>query len=96
MTGHVDGDRGEMGLPQRDAQRELDDLYRDVMETDVRGARLLDDLIVRFGGGQASTSGGIDAVLKTYLAVGQREVVDYIVRRINRANGVRDAGRLDD
>lgn len=64
-------------------------LYRDVFETDARGALLLEDMTRRFAK-PAVTKGGIDAVLATYLNAGSRRVLDHIVRQINRANGVND------
>lgn len=61
--------------------------YRDLFETDKRGARILEDLILRFTRPPV-TDGGIDAVLKTYDRMGQRKPLDFIVNQINRANGV--------
>lgn len=63
--------------------------YADIFQDDARGAAILDDLIRRFSK-PATTKGGIDAVLSTYHALGQRSVVDWIVAQINRANGVND------
>lgn len=64
--------------------------YLDLFETDRRGARILEDLILRFSQPPVTT-GGIDAVLKTYLRMGQTEVINHIVRMINRANGVQES-----
>ncbi|OGT05270.1 MAG: hypothetical protein A2143_10855 [Gallionellales bacterium RBG_16_57_15] len=64
--------------------------YLDLFETDRRGARILEDMILRFTQ-PAVVTGGIDAVLKTYQRIGQREVIDFIVRQINRANGVQES-----
>jgi hypothetical protein len=61
--------------------------YLELFETDRRGARILEDLILRFSQPPV-VAGGIDAVLKTYLRIGQTEVVNYIVRQINKANNV--------
>ena len=66
---------------------ELAYVYRDIFESDRRGAMILDDLITRFSK-PAVVKGGIDAVLQTYHREGAREVVQHIVRQINRANGV--------
>lgn len=63
------------------------DLFREIFETDKRGAALLEHLIERFSQ-PAVTDGGIDAVLKTYERMGSNRVVQYIVGQINRANGV--------
>ena len=62
--------------------------YQDLFETDKRGARILEDLILRFCR-PAVNKGGIDAVLQTYERMGQRNVVEFICNQINRANGVR-------
>ena len=69
---------------------ELAGLYRDIFEIDARGAALLEDLVARFARAKVYTDGGIDAVLKTYHANGQRSVVDHILTQINKANGVRE------
>ncbi len=69
---------------------ELAYVYRDLFETDRRGALILEDLVQRFSKPMVS-KGGIDAVLQTYQRGGERNVVDHIVRQINRANGVREA-----
>lgn len=61
--------------------------YRDLFETDKRGARILDDLVLRFVR-PAVNKGGIDAVLQTYQRMGARELIDFIANQINRANGV--------
>jgi hypothetical protein len=64
-------------------------MYRDIFETDRRGAAIFEDLYKRFAAhAKVHTEGGIDAVLKTYQASAHREVIEYIVRQINRANGV--------
>lgn len=63
------------------------ELFREIFETDRRGAALLEHLIERFSQ-PAVTDGGIDAVLKTYERMGSNRVVQYIVGQINRANGV--------
>ncbi|MDQ0035853.1 hypothetical protein J2W30_003621 [Variovorax boronicumulans] len=67
----------------------LAELYRQIFEVDKRGAAILEDLVKRFSK-PASVQGGIDAVLKTYLHMGEHNVVQHIVNQINRANGVRD------
>ncbi len=74
-----------------DADRDaLPALYRDIFESDKRGAVILEDLVARFGHAKVHTDGGIDAVLKTYRAAARREVLDYIATRINQANGAPD------
>lgn len=63
--------------------------YKAIFEDDRRGAAILEDLIRRFSR-PAATEGGIDAVLKTYQRDGMRQVCEFIVTQINRANGVPD------
>lgn len=63
--------------------------YRAIFETDKRGAAILEDL-TRLFSKPASVSGGIDAVLKTYLHMGEHKVIQHILQQINRANGVPD------
>lgn len=77
---------------QQQAEREhLDALYKAIFQDDQRGAAVFDDLYKRFAfGAKVHTDGGIDAVLKTYRSSAHREVVEYIVRRCNRAAGVDD------
>lgn len=69
---------------------DLDALYRDIFETDRRGVALLEDLANRFAKGPAR---GFDqaAMHETFARSHQRAVLDYIVTRINRANGVADS-----
>lgn len=61
--------------------------YADIFEIDKRGARLLEDLILRFYR-KPSRSSGIDRVLDAHEFIGRREVIDFIANQINRANGV--------
>lgn len=61
-------------------------LFREIFETDKRGAAILEALVERFSQ-PAVTDGGIDAVLKTYERMGSNRVVQYIVGQINMANG---------
>lgn len=68
---------------------QIDDMFKRVFEQHAEGVLVLDHLIQRFSR-NAVTVGGIDAVLKTYLQAGHREVLDHILLRINRANGVQD------
>jgi hypothetical protein len=62
-------------------------VYRDIFEHDARGASILEDLHARFGVVKVSTTGGIDAVLKTYKSAAHAEVVGFILNRIAQANG---------
>jgi len=61
--------------------------YAAIFEDDRRGSAILEDLVSRFAR-PAVTTGGIDAVLKTYQRDGMRQVTDFIVNQINRAHGV--------
>lgn len=70
---------------------DLAEMFRDVFETDRRGAACLEHLLQRFGRTKVHTDGGIDAVLKTYRAAAHREILDFIVAQINLANGVTDS-----
>ena len=63
------------------------ELFREVFETDKRGAAILEHLIQRFSQ-SAVTDVGIDAVLKTYERMGQLKPLHYCIAMVNRANGV--------
>jgi hypothetical protein len=65
------------------------ELYRQIFEVDKRGAAILEHMVVLFSK-PASTTGGIDAVLKTYLHMGENNVVQHILSQLNRANQVPD------
>lgn len=68
---------------------QMNDMFKRVFEQHAEGVIVLEHLIQRFTK-SAVTVGGIDAVLRTYLQAGHREVLDHILLRINRANGVND------
>ncbi|NWA03728.1 Bbp19 family protein [Pseudomonas gingeri] len=68
---------------------QMDEMFKRVFEQHAEGVIVLDHLIQRFSK-NAVTVGGIDAVLRTYLQAGHREVLDHILLRINRANGVQE------
>jgi len=61
--------------------------YLELFETDRRGARILEDLILRFYR-SPPTATGIDRILNTHEFMGRREVLDFIANQINRANNV--------
>ncbi|BBP82449.1 hypothetical protein PHLH8_20910 [Pseudomonas sp. Pc102] len=63
-----------------------DELFKRVFEDHHEGRIALEILINRFAR-NAVTVGGIDAILKTYIQAGNREVLDHILLRIDRANG---------
>lgn len=76
-----------------DTEREaaLNSAYHAVFEVHVLGQQVFDDLWRRFvSRSRVHTDGGIDAILKTYEAAAQRDVLEYIVKRINRHNGIND------
>ena len=66
---------------------QTDDMFKRVFEDHHEGRIVLDLLVQRFAK-NACTVGGIDAILTTYKQAGAREVLDHVVNRINRANGV--------
>ena len=68
----------------------IDAMFKRVFEEHHEGRIVLELLIQRFAR-NACTVGGIDAILTTYKQAGNREVLDHVVLRINRANGVQDA-----
>ncbi|MEE5136199.1 hypothetical protein V2J83_11865 [Pseudomonas alliivorans] len=68
---------------------EIDALFKRVFEDHHEGRVALELLIQRFAR-NAVTTGGIDAILTTYMQAGHREVLDHIMLRINRANGVQE------
>ena len=68
---------------------QVDAMFKRVFEEHHEGRSVLELLIQRFAR-NACTVGGIDAILTTYKQAGNREVLDHIVLRINRANGVED------
>ena len=77
-------------MTQREVTPEqLPELYRQIFEVDKRGALILEDLVRRYSK-PAVVEGGIDAVIKTYHRMGEHEVVQHIIRMINRANHVPD------
>lgn len=64
-------------------------MYKELFEDNRTGELVLEHLVSMFSK-SAVTDGGIDAVLKTYMRVGERRVLDHILRQINRAHGVPD------
>lgn len=61
-------------------------MYHRVFEGDPVGRLLLEDLVRRFSKGPVF-EGGIDGVRKSDFRAGSREVVEFIVRKINQATG---------
>lgn len=75
---------------------DLPALYRDIFESDARGAAILEDLHRRFGSPKVVTVGGIDAVLQTYSSTAKSTVIAYILNRIDQANGERPINPQDE
>lgn len=63
------------------------EVYRRVFSEWKDGELILEELTRRFAR-PAKVEGGIDAVLTTYHRAGARAVLEFIVNRINQANGV--------
>lgn len=64
----------------------LPEVYARVFEVNPEGAAVLAELEQKFVRG-AVTEGGVDGVLKTYQRDGERRVIEWILKRINQANG---------
>lgn len=65
------------------------DAYARVFENHAEGRLILEDLAARFGGG-IYVKGGLDGDRQTCFNAGRRSVLDFILGRINQANGVED------
>lgn len=62
--------------------------YQRLFEQSAGGEAILDDLITRFS--LPPSFDEHNAEIKTYYRAGQRSVIDFILSRINRANGAVD------
>jgi hypothetical protein len=71
---------------------QTDAMFKRVFEDHHEGRLVLEILIQRFAR-NAVTTGGIDAILKTYMQAGHREVLDHVLLRCNRANGVDESNQ---
>ncbi len=60
--------------------------YARVFENHAEGALILDELIGRYGG-NPYRPGGLEAQRQTDFNAGKLEVVNFILRRINKAHG---------
>jgi len=69
--------------------------YKAIFEDHKTGAKILDELIARFGV-LPSNSNGIDRVLNQFEYSGQRKVIEFIALRINQANGIKSHGETID
>lgn len=76
-------------MPDDLTREALDGLYRDLFDVDRRGQAVLADLAARF---VRPPPRAFDqaAMHETFARAHQRAVIDYILSRIDRANGVRD------
>lgn len=63
------------------------EVYARVFENHAEGRLILDDLTARFGGG-IYVKGGLEGDRQTCFNAGRRSVLDFILGRINQANGV--------
>lgn len=69
--------------------------YRRLFEDSADGVAVLDQLISRFGK-NPYTPGGVEAARATDFKAGQLEVVQFILRMINTAHGVKDDEQQED
>lgn len=65
------------------------DDYALIFDVNRTGQKILDDLLKRFANKRRGNE-GINRILDTFEYQGQRNVLDYIVTQINKANGVND------
>jgi hypothetical protein len=65
------------------------EVYARVFENHAEGRMILDDLASRFAGG-IYVKGGLEGDRQTCYNAGRRSVLDFIIGRINQANGVED------
>jgi hypothetical protein len=71
------------------------DDYALIFEVNRTGQKVLDDLIKRFANKQRKGNEGINRILDTFEYQGQRNVLDFIVNQINKANGVNDDSEIN-
>ncbi len=69
--------------------------YARVFENHAEGRLILDDLTARFGGG-IYVKGGLEGDRQTCFNAGRRSVLDFILGRINQANGVETDEHLEE
>lgn len=63
--------------------------YRRLFEETPGGPQVLEELTRRFGGA-VFVKGGPEGDRQTCFNAGQRDVLDFILRRLNEADGVND------
>jgi len=71
------------------------EVYARVFENHAEGRMILDDLTARFGGG-IYVKGGLEGDRQTCFNAGRRSVLDFILGRINQANGVETDEHLEE
>lgn len=64
-------------------------VYSDIFENNPFGAQILEELVARFGG-NPYVPGGHEADRATAFNAGKQEVLNFILRRIDQANGADD------
>lgn len=67
--------------------RPAPEAYARVFENHAEGRGILEDLTARFGGG-IYVKGGLEGDRQTCFNAGRRSVLDFILGRINQANGI--------
>lgn len=71
------------------------DTYARVFEGHGDGVKILEELVRRYVR-SAKVGGGIDGILETYRRDGARSVVEFILSRVNMANGAPNDRSNDD
>lgn len=69
--------------------------YARLFENHAEGRVILEDLTARFGGG-IYVKGGLEGDRQTCFNAGRRSVLDFILGRINQANGVETDEHLEE
>lgn len=70
--------------------------YKAIFEDHKTGARVLDDLILRFGSVPPKAPDGLNRVVDQFEYMGQRRVIEFIALRLGQANGERSQGETID
>lgn len=69
-----------------DQGKVLPEVYARVFENHAEGVLVLEDLVARFGG-NPYVKGGLEGDRETCFRAGSNRVVNFILGRINQANG---------
>lgn len=75
-------------MPEKRKPLQPEDFAR-VFEGDPIGARILEDLVERYGR-NPYVKGGLEAQRETDFNAGKLEVVNFLLRKINQAHGAED------